>query len=335
MTTISIICPTLNEEKYIEGAIDSFLAQEHSTFEIEILIVDGMSKDRTRGIVQNFERKFSSVRLLNNANSKTPFAFNIGLSEAKGEFVAILGAHTHYASDYLETCYKELLKYQAAGCTGKIISRAPSTQMQAKMVEWIMDNPFGVSGSSFRTMKEGYTHSVNFAVFRKKNLIELGGYDTDMFRNQDNDMNQRLLDAGNKLYCTWKTQCYYFTPSTVQKLFLYGFNNGYWNAFSLLTKTRSMRPYHFIPFVFLMSLFVLMLAGVAEYILFASFYSTVLLSSTIILYLFLSIIFTGYSIVKKSDSRKLLLPVFFFAFHASYGWGTFKGFVHKLIFQRA
>jgi len=334
MTTLSIICPTLNEEKFLESTIQSFLDQKYSSFELEILIVDGMSTDRTRELVLDFQNRFPAIRLLNNEQKRTPFAFNIGLKEAKGEFVAILGAHTDYAPDYLETCYRELLKNNAAGCTGRIISKAPSNNTGAMTVQWIMDNPFGVSGSSFRTVKEGYVHSVNFAVFHKKALLDLGGYDTTLLRNQDNDMNQRLLDAGHKLYCTWKTQCYYYTPPTLKKLFKYAFNNGYWNAISLILKARSMRFYHFIPFLFLMFLFCFICLSIIEFVFAGSNYVFFGLVVVLLLYGAAGTVFTLLSFGKQADFRKLLLPFFFFCFHISYGWGTLRGLVYRMIKYR-
>ena len=72
-----------------------------------------------------------------------------------------------------------------------------------------MLSSFGVSGNSFRVMREGYVHSVNFPVFKKQALLDIGGYNEMLERNQDNDMNQRLIDAGHQLYCTWKTKCFY------------------------------------------------------------------------------------------------------------------------------
>ena len=330
MTTLSIICPTLNEDKFIEGTVNSFLNQKYSTFDLEILITDGMSIDRTREIVNRLASLHSNIRLLDNQKKKTPFAFNLGLNEAKGEYVAILGAHTEYAPDYLQTCYDELIKTGSVGCTGRIISKAPSESFGALMVQWVMESPFGVSGSSFRTMTEGYTHSVNFAVFQKKALLELGGYDTSMHRNQDNDMNQRLLDAGHKLYCTWKTQCHYYTPASPEKMFQYGYNNGYWNAISMLDRTRSMRLYHFIPFLFVLSLAFSFGVGMLEMVVTHSRYGAQGFELILGLYLIAAVGFSFIAYGQKADLRKMLLPAYFFWFHVSYGWGTLRGLVDRI-----
>src|SRR5687767_9079200 len=117
--TLSIICPTYNEEKYISQTLESFVNQIAHSFDLEILICDGMSTDKTRDIVRSFSDKYPNVRLVDNPDRKTPFAFNAGLREASGQYVAILGAHTKYADDYLQVCYEELEKSQSVGCTGR------------------------------------------------------------------------------------------------------------------------------------------------------------------------------------------------------------------------
>lgn len=67
---LSIICPTYNEEKYIETTLESFLRQQYHSFELEILICDGMSTDGTRTIVKQFAIKHKNVRLIDNLNVK-------------------------------------------------------------------------------------------------------------------------------------------------------------------------------------------------------------------------------------------------------------------------
>lgn len=325
--TLSIICPTYNEERYIEQTLNSFLNQQINGFQLEILICDGMSSDRTRKIVGEYQQKHSNIRLIDNPQRKTPFAFNAGLREASGEYVAILGAHTKYAEDYLLVCLAQIESSGAIGCTGRVITRAASNNFQAKLSEWVMLSSFGVSTSSFRAMKEGYVHSVNFPVFKKQPLLDLGGYDTKLERNQDNDMNQRLLDAGHKLYCTWKTLCYYRPPANLRNLFRYAYRSGFWNAKSLLIHARSMRAHHLVPFLFTSAILLSFIVGIAEYAVADTYWLFLLLLIIISLHLFTGTLFTLRSLKYERDIRKFVLPLIFFAFHFSYGWGTLSGFL--------
>ena len=324
---LSIICPTYNEERYIAQTLESFIKQKYHSFDLEILICDGRSTDETRNIVLRYAEQFPIIKLVDNPGKKTPFAFNAGLKAASGEYVAILGAHTKYADNYLQVCYDELLASKSIGCTGRVITKAAYDTFEAKLGEWIMLSSFGVSTASFRAMKEGYVHSVNFPVFKKQALLNLGGYDTKLDRNQDNDMNQRLLDAGYKLYCTWKTKCYYRPPATLNALFKYGFKSGFWNAKSILVHTRSMRLHHLIPFFFTTSIILSSVFGLTEFALMKTTYFFSLLGFIVSLHLLVGLLFAIRSLKYEYDGGKIFLPFLFFAFHFSYGWGTIRGFL--------
>ena len=72
--TVSIICPIRNEEEYIGKCIDSLVNQSYGNDKIEILVVDGMSDDKTRQIVSDYQKKYNNVRLLDNQQRFVPMA---------------------------------------------------------------------------------------------------------------------------------------------------------------------------------------------------------------------------------------------------------------------
>ncbi len=326
---LSIICPTYNEEKYIAQTLDSFLSQKYHSFELEILICDGMSTDGTREIVQQYTNRYPFIKMIDNPKRKTPFAFNEGLKYAKGEYVAILGAHAKYREDYLQVCFDELIKTGAAGCSGRIITKSSSGRYEPKLSEWVSLSVFGVSSSSYRTLKEGFVHSVPYPVFKKQVLLDLGGYDVTLERNQDNDMNQRILDVGHTLYSTWKTWCYYRPPANLKALMNYAIKNGFWNAKSLRIHAKSMRTHHFIPFIFTAGLIGLSILGLLEFLIIHTTWCWALLGVIVSIHLLFGLFFTIRSLKYENDGRKIVLPFVFFAFHFSYGWGTMKGFLQN------
>ena len=63
---VSLIIPTLNEEKYLEQTITSLLSNDYPDSKLEILIIDGLSKDNTLAIAQEFANKFTNIRLISN-----------------------------------------------------------------------------------------------------------------------------------------------------------------------------------------------------------------------------------------------------------------------------
>ncbi|MBS1515388.1 MAG: glycosyltransferase family 2 protein [Bacteroidetes bacterium] len=322
--TVSIICVTYNEEKLIARTIESFIRQETNGMQIEILIIDGFSEDGTRDIVNSYTKKFPNIRLIDNPDRKNPYGRNIGLCEAKGNYIALLGAHTIYESNYIRICIDEIKKTNSIGVSGKVITSFESDGSEAQLCELILTSPFGVSGKSFRTIEEGYTSMVNFPVYRRRVIDEIGFYDTALLRNQDNDFNRRIIEKGFKLYCTWKTSCKYFPSDSLKQIFSYANRNGYWNAKSLSVAPKSMMMHHFIPLLFVTAVLLFAADSVVGFF----------LGSVIPLIIFLLIIFThlltgfffALKIKKFKSARNIFaLPFLFFAFHFSYGFGTLKG----------
>ena len=90
---ISVICPIYNEEKYIGKCIDSILRQDYPKEDMEVLLVDGMSIDRTREIALSYSKEYPFIHLYDNPNKIVPYAMNIGIQAAKGDIVIRLDAH--------------------------------------------------------------------------------------------------------------------------------------------------------------------------------------------------------------------------------------------------
>src|SRR5207245_11720416 len=100
-----------------------------------------------------------------------------------------------------------------------------------------LSSPISSSGRSLRTARQGFADTIPYPVFRRQPLVELGGYNERLARNQDNDMNQRLRAAGHRLYLTWRTSCRYRAQPGPRELMRYACRNGYWN---FLTDRKSV-----------------------------------------------------------------------------------------------
>ena len=96
--TVTVLIDTYNHERFIEEAIVSVLEQDFPRAEMEILVVDDGSTDRTPEIVRKFERQ---VRLLRKTNGGQASAFNAGIPEARGEIVAFLDGDDWWAKEKL------------------------------------------------------------------------------------------------------------------------------------------------------------------------------------------------------------------------------------------
>src|SRR6478672_3153924 len=78
--TVSVVIPCLNEERFIGAALNN-LADQFDAQRYEIIVVDGLSDDRTRQVIAEFQQRRSdlSIRLIDNPARAIPNALNLGI----------------------------------------------------------------------------------------------------------------------------------------------------------------------------------------------------------------------------------------------------------------
>ena len=84
---VSVVLPCRKEQQYIGRCLDSILVGEYPIERLEILVVDGMSEDGTRAIVEEYARRHSTIRLISNPKRTVPAAINLGIAQATGELI--------------------------------------------------------------------------------------------------------------------------------------------------------------------------------------------------------------------------------------------------------
>lgn len=216
---VSVILAAFNEVSHIQKCMVSLLEQETPYFDLEILAVDGVSTDGTREYLEDMAAADPRVRVLVNEKRKAPFAFNLGLLEARGEYVCIFGGHAVYSKDYISVCLSELVSSGAVACAGRVLTQASSSNLEARLIAQAIAHPFGSSQKSFRTQPEGFTDALSYIVIRKKPLMDIGGYSEVLFRNQDNDVYQKLRAQGHRLICAeWRLAKILNSPTNISAI---------------------------------------------------------------------------------------------------------------------
>jgi glycosyltransferase involved in cell wall biosynthesis len=117
MTTplVTVLIDTYNHERFIEEAIVSVLEQDFPSGEMDILVVDDGSTDRTPEIVRKFQPR---VRLLRKRNGGQASAFNAGIPEAQGEIVAFLDGDDWWARNKLTRVMQAMRADPTVGIVG-------------------------------------------------------------------------------------------------------------------------------------------------------------------------------------------------------------------------
>ena len=93
------------------------LAQDYSGGRLEVLVVDGMSDDKTADEVLKIAKEDSRVRLLQNPSRIMASGFNRGLAEAQGDIIVMMGGHAEMLPNYISTCARAL-QQGLADCAG-------------------------------------------------------------------------------------------------------------------------------------------------------------------------------------------------------------------------
>ncbi|UCH64578.1 MAG: glycosyltransferase family 2 protein [Ignavibacterium sp.] len=251
---VTVIIPCRNESDYIEDSVTSILNQKDLPGGSEIIVVDGFSDDGTRELLAELQMDFPNLKVIENPKRTTPFALNLGIQDANGEFICIMGAHSEYADDYLSTSLKLMEKYPEASCVGgPIISRGKNDF--GKAVACAMSSSIGVGNAKHRFPDyEGYAEMACFPFFRKEVFSEIGLYDESLIRNQDDEFCSRLTSKGGKVFISPKVKSVYYVKETPYKLFKQYFYYGLYKPLALIKVKGKIIIRHIVPFIFVIYL---------------------------------------------------------------------------------
>lgn len=321
---VSILIPVRNEEKFIERCLLSCFNQTYPLKKMEIIVIDGMSEDRTREIVLNYMNRFSNIKLVDNPKKIAPSAMNIGIRESKGDIIIRVDGHAELYPDYVEKVVEKLKKHSEVWAVGGPIETIGETKI-AKAIAIAMSSQFGVGNSAFRTIKdkEMYVDTVPFPGSPRWIYDLVGLYDEELVRNQDDEHNLRILEKGGKILLTPEIKSRYYSRNNFKSLFKQYFQYGYYKVVVIKKHPKILRIRHFVPFFFVLSLifslffllipfgFIMPLSVYGSYIIFNLLFSIILSFKNKFIYFYLiSISFLclhlGYGLGFLSNLRYFL-----------------------------
>ncbi len=108
---ISIIVPIYNVEDCVKKCVDSILAQSYKN--IEIILVDDGSEDRSGVICDNYAKKDKRVKAIHKKNGGLSSARNAGIEEMNGEYVNFVDGDDALRVNCLENLYKDIIREKA------------------------------------------------------------------------------------------------------------------------------------------------------------------------------------------------------------------------------
>jgi succinoglycan biosynthesis protein ExoA len=194
---ISIVVPIRNEEATIERLTRSLLDQDYPHDRYEILMADGGSTDRTRGLLRQVDTD-ARVVVLDNPGRTAPAALNVAIARAQGDVVTRVDGHSFVAPDYLSRIVA-VMEETGESVVGGPVRMHADTPFRRALVEALYSR-IAVGAVPYRTLTtRAYVESLQTGSFKKAVLDRVGPFDESLAVVEDLDMNTRVRKAGYKL----------------------------------------------------------------------------------------------------------------------------------------
>ena len=319
---VSVVVGLLNEEKFLPRLIEDFKKQTYNHNEIELIFIDGMSKDDSWKILEDFKNSnhdFYDVVLLKNPKVILSAGMNVGIKAARGECILKVDCHSHITDNFIENNVKIIEEGEdvCGGPRPNIIENADNFSKTLLLVE---ENMFGSGIADYRkkTTKK-YVSSVFQGMYKKSIFDKIGLLDEKVGRVEDNELHYRIRKNGYKIRYSNDILSYQYTRPTLKRMLKQKYSNGYWIGKVSHVYPKAFSIFHFVPLAFVLAIiFSLCMIPITSIFI-------ILLSSVYFLFTILITIMT--IINNKFNVTILLMPIILFLIHVYYGVGTLVGLI--------
>jgi cellulose synthase/poly-beta-1,6-N-acetylglucosamine synthase-like glycosyltransferase len=203
---VSIIVAAYNSQDTIEDCLKSILAQNYPKDYLEVIVMDGGSKDDTVKIAEKFPIKVVSIRL------NAPAAYNYAMKIATYPVLGFIDADAKVESEWLNKLTPHLAEHQVAGVSGSIET-------------WNTENPW--ARSIGYELKKRYQRIGKFTgriatmnlLLRKAVIEEAGGWDEKLPSQYDTDLGFRISAKGYRIAYEPTAVCYHFNRPTLRAFY--------------------------------------------------------------------------------------------------------------------
>ncbi len=329
---VSIGIVAYNEEKYLPTLFNSIKEQDYPHNKIEILLIDSNSKDETKKCFEEFkkedeslleDKRFCEIKILDNPGQYLPQGCNVMLKNYTGEAICRIDAHARIPKNFIS----QNVKFQEEG---EKVTGGPRPNIIDEITSWketlllAEESKFGSGVAPYRTQdKKAYVSSIFHGMYRREVYEKVGLYNEKLRYTEDNDMSQRISEAGYKICYTPEIESFEYIRPNFKQMIKQKYRNGLWIGKTLKINPKCFSLFHFVPLIFVLALIVTIVIAVVGF----SWLLIVMMG----LYIVCGIVFTVIdSIRKKFRLTNLTLPGIFFVMHVAYGAGTLIGIFSKL-----
>jgi glycosyltransferase involved in cell wall biosynthesis len=326
---VTVIVPCRNEASWIGPCLDSIVGNDYPQDRLEVLVVDGLSNDGTRDVVESFAARCPQLRLVSNEKKITPAALNLGIEAARGSIIVRMDAHVEYPRDYVSSLIA-LLEKSGADNVGGICQTLPANDSAiARAVAVGMSHPLGVGNSHFRIGAAGdrWVDTVPFGCYRREVFDRIGRFDEDLVRNQDDELNLRLIKHGGRILLSPRIVCKYYARDSLPKLWRMYYQYGYFKPLVVRKLGGVMTVRQLLPPLLVLGLIVTAMAALWSRLAVLAFLAVA--GSYL-----LAVGAAAAAAFRRIGWAAVALLLVFPALHFSYGFGYLRGALEFLVLRR-
>ena len=253
---VSIIVPCRNEAAYIGRCLESILATTYPRERLEVLIVDGASDDGTGEIVQQWAKRYPPIRLLANPRRIVPSGLNLGIRAARGDIIVRMDAHAFYPPTYVSDLVRALETSEADNVGGSLVVLPADASRVSRGIAAALSHPFGVGNAAFRAegTEPAWVDTVPYGCYRRSVFTRIGLFDEELVRNQDDELNQRLVSRGGRILLVPGVRSYYYARRSFKQLARMYYQYGLFKPLAARRQRRVGTLRQLLPVTFLLSL---------------------------------------------------------------------------------
>jgi glycosyltransferase involved in cell wall biosynthesis len=315
---ISVIIPMYNQKDMIEDCLKAILNQSYAPY--EVIVVDGHSNDGSTQKAEKYPIKLIYENYSINTRSRSG-ACQVGVEHANGDYIAITDADCIPDKDWLLYLTK-VLNDKVKGIGGKVINKGNNYWEDS--INIALSSILGSAGSlqTKPLKKQKYVKSISGSnsLYKKEDVIKVGGFNPQLQGAEDLDLNIRLLRLGPLLYTPKAIVNHYHNWGSegkggkilrfAKKMYRYGRDRGLIRSFG----------YQFVPLIIFLMLIISSLYNMFILPLFVIFYLIVILTFSIKL-----------AIQRHKFKSTLQFAIIFMVEHVAYSLGLFYGILQSVL----
>ena len=192
--------------------------------------------------------------MIDNPEKIVSTGFNRALSITKGNVIIRVDGHSILGNNFTQHCLNAFEKVDAV-CVGGATEHVASGFIGSS-IKIAQSSIFGVGGAAFRQGLTGgeFVDTLAFGAYKRAVFEELGGYDEELVRNQDDEFNFRLIQNGGKIWLDPSINSKYFPRTSFVKLFKQYFQYGFYKI-RVMQKRRGIASLrHLVPALFIIAI---------------------------------------------------------------------------------